>query len=313
MFAVWNIGHGGHAGPMARSDDGGLTWKRLDDILPANYSNFKNCPSIYRLTDPKGKERLWVYAMRTIHAGGKDGPVREIPGRLQGWMPRIVSEDGGKTWREEKPLGTFDDNRFMNVMTFSSIVRLLDGSYLRQYHGWKQTQGESTTAVLQSVTRDGGFTWSDPVVAADGEALGGKDPCEPYVFRSPDGKELCSIMRENQRTGTGLMMFSRDEGKTWSKPVDTPWGLTGDRRHGVRLPDGRLVIVFRDVAPGRRDHFAAWVARTTISGRDVRGSTAYGSCALMATAATRASICYPTERSWRRLTSRTGRARIRRS
>ena len=49
--------HGGHAGPMARSDDAGLTWTRIDDTLPANYVNFKNCPSIYRLTDPQGKER----------------------------------------------------------------------------------------------------------------------------------------------------------------------------------------------------------------------------------------------------------------
>jgi len=27
IFCVWNIGHGGHAGPMARSDDAGLTWR----------------------------------------------------------------------------------------------------------------------------------------------------------------------------------------------------------------------------------------------------------------------------------------------
>jgi hypothetical protein len=36
---------------MARSDDAGLTWTRLDDSLPPNYVNFKNCPSIYRLAD----------------------------------------------------------------------------------------------------------------------------------------------------------------------------------------------------------------------------------------------------------------------
>jgi len=70
---------------------------------------------------------------------------------------------------------------------------------------------------------------------------------------------LCCIMRENKRTGTSLVMFSRDEGKTWSKPVDTPWGLTGDRHHGIRLPDGRLVIVFRNSAPLAQSHFIAWV------------------------------------------------------
>ena len=57
------------------------------------------------------------------------------------------------------------------------------------------------------------------------------------------------------------MMFSRDEGTTWSEPVDTPWGLSGDRHMGVYTPDGRLVIAFRDQAPGSstRGHFVAWV------------------------------------------------------
>ena len=107
--------------------------------------------------------------------------------------------------------------------------------------------------------RDGGFTWSEPVMTGDGTQVDGKDPCEPYVFRSPDGDELCCLMRENRRSGTSLMMFSRDEGQTWSKAVDTPWGLTGDRHHGIRLPDGRLVIVFRNAAPDAPAHFIAWV------------------------------------------------------
>lgn len=57
------------------------------------------------------------------------------------------------------------------------------------------------------------------------------------------------------------MMFSNDEGKTWSEPVDTPWGLTGDRHMGIYTHDGRLVIAFRDRAPGSptNGHFVAWV------------------------------------------------------
>ena len=260
IFCVWNIGHGGHAGPMARSDDAGLTWTRRDEALPPNYVNFKNCPSIYRITDPQGKERLWVFAARTLT--DKENP-KPIEGRLEGFMPRIVSEDDGKTWRELAPIGgtVSKEDPFRCIMTFSSIVRLKDGSHLGLFHRGSGVGEGGTLQVLQSITRDGGFTWSPPVVVCDGTRLDGKHPCEPYVFRSPGGDELCCLMRENRRSGASLVMFSRDDGQTWSKAVDAPWGLTGDRHHGIRIPDGRLVIVFRNASPQSKDKggFIAWV------------------------------------------------------
>jgi hypothetical protein len=100
--------------------------------------------------------------------------------------------------------------------------------------------------------------WSEPVVIAD---VKGKKPCEPFAFRSPNNRELCCLMRENTHKGHSLMMFSRDEGRTWSRPKDTPWGLTGDRHYGLYTNDGRLVIAFRDKAIGSAtyNHFVAWV------------------------------------------------------
>ena len=230
IFCVWSIGHGGPAGPMAVSRNGGITWERLDDSLPPGFKDHVNCPSIYRLADMHtGKARLWVFS-------------------AQPDMPRIVSEDGGRTWMEMPPLG------FECVMTFSSIVRLSDGNYLGFYHRRK----DSSLVVLQTGTKDGGLTWSEPEVIADVE---GKKPCEPFVFRSPDNRELCCLMRENTHKGRSLMMFSRDEGGSWSDPVDTPWGLSGDRHMGLYSVDGRLVIAFRDMAPESptRGHFVAWV------------------------------------------------------
>ena len=230
MFCVWSIGHGGHAGPMAVSHDGGLSWARMDDKLPAGFKNHINCPIIYRMMDMKtGKIRLWIFSSRPD-------------------MPRILSEDGGKTWIEESPIG------FNCVMTFTSIVRLSDGNYLGFYH----RKEDGKLKVLQTKTADGGMTWSEPVVIADVE---GKQPCEPFVFRSPNQKELCCIMRENTHQDKSLMMFSTDEGKTWSDPVPTLWGLTKDRHQGIYTKDGRLVIAFRDRAPDSptSGHFVAWV------------------------------------------------------
>lgn len=233
LFAVWCIGHGGAAGPMARSDDGGLTWTRLDDRLPEGYRQHMNCPSIYRMVDPQDKPRLWVFSARPK-------------------MPRIMSEDEGQSWREVPPLG------LDCVMTFSSVVRLRDGRYLGLYHKGPDGRDRSPLQVLQVSSGDGGCTWSEPRVVA---SVPGKDPCEPFAFRSPDGKELCCLMRENKHKGCSLMMFSRDEGETWSEPVDTPWGLSGDRHMGTYVQDGRLVVAFRDMAPQSptRGHFVAWV------------------------------------------------------
>jgi photosystem II stability/assembly factor-like uncharacterized protein len=235
LFAVWSINHGGPAGPMARSEDGGKTWTRIDDQLPPGYAKHRNCPSIYRMVDKAGKERLWVFSAHPL-------------------MPRIVSEDGGKTWAEMPALG------FPCVMTFSSVVRLHDGRYLGLYHRGPDGKDKPPLEVLQTTTADGGVTWSEPQIVAKVE---GKNPCEPFVFRSPDGKELCCLMRENTHKGRSLMMFSTDEGRTWSEPTDTPWGLTGDRHAGVQTPDGRIVIAFRDQALGSptRGHFVAWVGK----------------------------------------------------
>lgn len=239
MFCVWCINHGGAAGPMAKSNDGGLTWIRMDEKLPKGYATHQNCPSIYRMVAPDGKERLWVFSAALGNRGG--------PG-----MPSIMSEDGGENWKEMPPLG------FPCVMTFSSVVRLTDGRYLGLYHKGPDGKDRSPLEVLQTITADGGLTWSKPEVVA---SVKGKNPCEPFVFRSPDGKELCVLMRENTHKGRSLMMFSQDEGETWSQPADTPWGLSGDRHIGVRTKDGRWVFAFRDMAPESptRGHFVAWV------------------------------------------------------
>ncbi len=243
ILAVWCVNHGGHAGPMSKSVDGGKSWQRIDELMPRGYWTHQNCPSIYKMKDPAGKERIWVFSAAAPNRAGHP-------------LPSIMSEDNGKSWKEMPPQG----EKFRCVMAFSSMVQLKDGSYLGLFHRGPDGKDRAPLEVIQTISKDGGFTWSDPQVVCKVE---GKNPCEPYVFRSPDDKELCCVMRENTHKGCSLMMFSQDEGKTWSKAVDTSWSLTGDRHQGVYLPDGRLVIVFRDTAPKSPTigHFVAWVGR----------------------------------------------------
>ena len=42
--------------------------------------------------------------------------------------------------------------------------------------------------------------------------------CEGGFVRSPDGKTIALLLRENSRHHNSQIMFSEDEGKTWTPP-----------------------------------------------------------------------------------------------
>lgn len=231
IFCTWSYDHGGKLGFLSVSKDGGKTWGKMN--VPSDWKEMKNCPSIYLLKDKSGVERLMVFAAHPQ-------------------MPYSYSEDMGKTWSPVKSLG------MPCVMAFSSIIQLKNGDYLGLYHRGHNDEDKSPLTLWQSISKDGGLTWGTPELVGKKD---GKSPCEPFVFRSPDGKTLICVARENQRKGHSLMMASNDEGKNWSEMTETPWGLTGDRHIIKYTPDGRLVAVFRDMAPNSptKGHFVAWV------------------------------------------------------
>ena len=252
MYCVWTIGHGGYCGPMKRSDDGGLTWSDLLDV-PANWRSVKNCPAIYRLPDPNGNHRLFVFA--------GEGP--------DGGMYQSYSEDDGRTWAPMASNGTGPC-----VMPFCTIVptqggkRLLAMSNIRRPG---ETNEEKSNIVVQSFSMDGGFTWSDWEVVLD---TPGFKPCEPEIIRSPDGKELLCLIRENHKRESWYIV-SKDEGQTWSEPKTLPSALFGDRHKAKYSRDGRLVVVFRDTGKKSptRTHFVAWIGtyEDIVNGRHGQG------------------------------------------
>lgn len=238
MYCVWTYDHGGPLGPMKRSDDGGLTWSPLLEV-PENWDSTRNCPTIYRLPDPDGRYRLFVFA--------GEGP--------DGGMYQSYSEDEGKTWSpmESNGLGPA-------VMPFCTIQPVEGGKRLLAMTNIRrpgETEEERSNIVVQSYSDDGGFTWSPWETILD---LPGLKPCEPEIVRSPDGKQLLCLIRENVKR-VALFITSDDEGKTWSEPKPLPAGLHGDRHKARYAYDGRLVITFRDTEKGSptRDHFVAWV------------------------------------------------------
>lgn len=237
MVCTWSNGHGGVAAFLGFSKDAGLTWNNMD--APKEWEGLINCPSIYRLTDKAGKERLFVFAQMATQERYRE-------------MAYSCSEDGGKTWSPVKRLGK------PCIMAFTSIIRLDNGDYLGMYHCGNEGLDKAPLKLWQSVSHDGGLTWDESELVGE---IAGRSPCEPCVIRSPDGKTFLCLARENQRKGCSLMMTSKDEGKTWTPLKETPWGLTGDRHVTRYLPDGRIISVFRDMAPNSptKGHFVAWV------------------------------------------------------
>ncbi len=240
MIVVYPKGHGRGAIVMKKSTDAGLTWsERLP--VPENWSTSLEVPTVYRVIDPEGIERLIMFSGLY--------PIR-----------MAVSEDTGETWTPLKPIGDFG-----GIVAMASVIRLKDGSYMALFHDRGQYLHESDAKpsekvliVYKTLSRDGGLTWSEPETVT-------KHPsahlCEPGAVRSPKGDQLALLLRENSRQYNSMVVFSNDEGKTWTEPVELPGSLTGDRHVCRYAPDGRLVVVFRDtthVSPTKGD-FVAWV------------------------------------------------------
>ena len=238
MLIVYPKGHGKGAIVMKRSPDGGLTWsERLP--TPANWATSQEVPTLYRTIDPKGHKHLvlfsGIFPIRMAH-----------------------SPDDGKTWTELKAIGDYG-----GTVAMASMTRLKSGDYMALFHtgaygldGKKREPREYR--VYKTLSKDGGLTWGGPTVIAEKP---GAWLCEPGLLRSPDGKQIAALLRDSSRKHNSHVIFSDDEGETWTKPRELPGALTGDRHTGRYARDGRLFISFRDMAheSKTKGDWVAWV------------------------------------------------------
>ncbi len=173
-----------------------------------------------------------------------------------------VSEDDGKTWSDLKQVGDWGG---IVVMGFCEPVKTGAGHYLAMFHddGRYISAGakpeKPVVFTLYTVrSEDGGLTWSKPAPIYKSSDV---HLCEPGFVRSPDGKEIAVLLRENSRRKNSHVIFSQDEGKTWTQPRELPAALTGDRHIGKYTKDGRLFISFRDTTlhSATRGDWVAWV------------------------------------------------------
>jgi hypothetical protein len=239
MLIVYPKGHGRGAIVMKRSGDAGRTWsERLP--VPENWATSQETPTIHRVIDQQGVRRLILFSGL-------------YPIRLS------VSEDDGRRWTPLEPIGDFG-----GVVAMSSVARLKDGRYIALFHDdgrFLRNAGKTDAfRVYKTLSADGGLHWSEPEVIATHPAA---HLCEPGLIRSPDGRRMAVLLRENSRKFNSFLITSDDEGRSWSAPVELPGALTGDRHVGAYAPDGRLLVTFRDTTleSATRGDWVAWVGR----------------------------------------------------
>ena len=177
---------------------------------PPNWETSLEVPTIYRVADAKGRKRLIMFSGL-------------YPIRL------AVSEDDGATWSGLAPIGTFG-----GIVAMASLVPLRTGAghYMALFHddgrfiAERAAEGPRVFTVYKSISTDGGLTWGPPEVVVSHPVA---HLCEPGAVRSPDGRQIALLLRENSRTLNAFVIVSNAEVRPWSAPRELPGALTGVR------------------------------------------------------------------------------------
>jgi hypothetical protein len=238
ILIVYPKGHGRGEIIYKKSFDGGLTWSdRLP--VPDSWKTSKEVPTLFRVTDPLGKKRIIMFSGL-------------YPARV------AVSEDEGGTWSELNMAGDWGGIVVMGSMLplktgkghymaiFHDDLRFFTSDGQAKYNEDVKANPQRLFTLYKTFSYDGGLNWSfpEPILSRRDINL-----CEPGAIRSPDGKQIAVLLRENARRENSQIIFSSDEGRTWSEPRALPNELNGDRHVLKYTPDGRILAVFRDVNP----------------------------------------------------------------
>lgn len=289
IVAVYPKGHGRGSVVEKISRDAGLTWSERIP-LPESFVTSLEVPTVYRMTDAAGKKRLMLFSGNypiRMAVSEDDGltwselkPMNDYggicvmgdvfplgePGKYMAMFHDEVNALYGGDFSERKTFWRYTQGNQTKYM-FQLQRRQEDGSFsppeqIAFVDGNRNVPEENGQLIYETlaghvdagklfhvnkiITRDGGLTWSQPQTVARHPSA---HLCEPGVIRLNDGT-LAILMRENSRKFNSFIMFSEDNGETFTKPRELPDCLTGDRHTCRRLRDGRIAVTFRDNRAG---------------------------------------------------------------
>lgn len=247
ILTFYPEGHGKGKLISKISTDSGRSYTESVKNPPASWERSLETPTVYRLQFTSGEEKL------ILISGNPKWPGLSTPGGFN----CSVSSDEGETWSEFKLFWDKESSfPVIPIVSMASLTRLKEnGKFVDKWMGIFHDSKFINYKTILTFSDDGDYHWSKPEPYLkdyrDIETFAGI--CEVEAVRSDrgEGDEICLIARCNKKTCTSLLIFSRDEGKTWSRPVEAPVSLNGERHKADYTPDGRLFITFRSIERNR--------------------------------------------------------------
>ena len=243
FWAMWSDGPGiedrvGQRVKFATSSDG-LKWSEPKFMTPVPPNSGPNSPH-YATRTSKGMRWIsrgfWnldgeLLALASLdEAAGFFGPSLEL---------RAFRFD--KTANEWRDAGLV----FKNAINNFAPIKLRTGDWMmsRRMHDYKDSGVHFLVGGVKSLS-----DWqSYPVLGSVAELKAE----EPDWWILPDNT-LAAVFRDNRRSGFLYRALSTDDGRTWSTPVKTNFPDATSKISGLRLKDGRYVLV-SNPNPKKRD------------------------------------------------------------
>ncbi len=246
FWAMWSDGPDiedrvGQIVKYATSEDG-VTWSEPRPLTGSPRGFGPDSP-IYNTRDKEGfryiSRGFWVRGNQLLalvsldEAAGFFGPSLEL--RAFRWSASSLRWDD---------IGLVQDDAINNFPP----QKLPTGEWAmtRRKHDYKETGVEFLIGGVRALD-----AWiSVPVVRGAGGEIALKAE-EPMWWALPDGN-LVALFRDNGQSRRIFRAFSLDNGRTWSTPVATDFPDARSKLHGLRLKDGRYVLV-SNANPKKRD------------------------------------------------------------
>lgn len=243
FWAMWSDGPGiedrvGQRVKFATSPDG-LKWSEPKFMTPIPPNSGPDSPH-YATRTSKG--------MRWISRGfwNRDGELFALAS-LDEAAGFFGSSLELRAFRFDKTANEWRDSGlvFKNAINNFAPIKLRTGDWMmsRRMHDYKDSGVHFLVGGVKSLS-----DWQSYPVLGSAAELKAE---EPDWWILPDNT-LAAVFRDNRRSGFLYRALSTDDGRTWSTPVKTNFPDATSKISGLRLKDGRYVLV-SNPNPKKRD------------------------------------------------------------